>query len=154
MMMGIKNLTAIVFISMMMQACASNTVPMNENMTFSVQAASVSSQAGWSKKSMSTSDRSLYVQPKVVLSKKDILKATAQKDALGHPMVIIQLTSMARLQLQAATQSASDHTLAVIVNDYVVSLIDGTHSANGASLAILNLASMELANYIAQHLSN
>lgn len=153
-MMNIKSVIAVVLTGIVMQACASSSVPMNDNMTFSVQAASVNSQPKWSKKTVASSAKSLYVQPKVVLAKSDIVKATAQKDALGSPMVIIQLTPMGRLQLQAATQSANDHSLAVLVNDYVVSVIDGSHSANGASLAILNLPSMELAAYIAQHLSN
>lgn len=152
--MNIKSIIAIVLTGIAMQACASGSVPMNDNMTFSVQPASVTSQPNWSKKSVPSSGKSLYVQPKVVLAKSDIVNAIAQKDSLGQPMVILQLTPMARLQLQAATQSANDHSLAVLVNDYVVSIIDGSHSANSASIAILNLPSMELATYIAQHLSN
>lgn len=145
-------ITLILSVSVMMQACASGNVPLDNNMHFSVQAASAVSKAGWSKKTVSGSDQSLYVESKIILDRSDIVKATAQKDALGKPMVIIQLSPMARLKIQAAAQNAHEQSLAVLVNDYIVSIIDGTHPVNGPSIGILNLPSMEVADYIAAHL--
>lgn len=152
-MMKYVSVIAVLMTSVMMQACASGSVPMDDNMQFTVQSASTTAQSGWSKKSIAETDQSLYVSPKVVLSKRDIVKAVAQKDVLGDPMVIIQLTPIARLQLQSATQNAAFSTLAVIVNGYVVSVIDASHMANGASVAIQHIRSMVLAQYIADHFS-
>lgn len=143
----------VLLLCFLLQSCATGQVAFTEKISFSVYAASQTPRAQWQKKQKGQTKETIYVDTKAILTEQDVRVATAKQDALLRPMVILELTPIGQLKLQAATKQLNTKQLAVVVNQEVISVIDATQTSTGKNVALLQLSSDAVAQYLQKQLT-
>lgn len=121
---------------------------------FALRGASTVASPGWSKiANPLPAGGDLYLAPGNVLDASDVVRANAQKDAIGRAVLVLQFSPAGTARLAAASRELQGRQLAALVDGRVVSLypVQGVMSIN--TLAVTGLSSYDEAVRLVQQLS-
>lgn len=118
-------------------AACSSTGSVASKSPFELRGATMTQTEGWTKTTNSDVPGSvLYLSPKIVVNASDIQRATAQKDAAGNAILLVQFTPEGSLRLNAGTRDLVGKQLAVVLDGKVmnVAMVQAPLSSNSMAL--------------------
>lgn len=134
--------------------CA-GTGSVSASVLFELRGATTVPTPGWSKAENSDSPGSVvYLAPKALLEVTDVQRATAQQDAAGRAILLLQFSPSGTARLMAGSRELAGRQLAAVVEGRVTNLtpVQGPLAVN--SMALTGFKSFDDAARVAHRISS
>ncbi|MFJ3058336.1 SecDF P1 head subdomain-containing protein [Herbaspirillum sp. NPDC087042] len=133
--------------------CASSG-GLSSSSLFELRGATTVPTQGWIKvRNPQSPGGDLYLAPRAALDASDVQRATAQKDAAGRAVLVLQFSPVGTLRLAAASRELQGKQLAALLEGQVVNVVSVQGNMSINTMALTGLASFEDAVRLAHQLS-
>lgn len=134
--------------------CA-GTAAISQARPFELRGASTTPVQGWVKAENSDIPGSVvYLSPKVVLDASDVQRASAQKDAAGRAILIVQFSQAGTLRLAGGTRELVGRQLAAVVEGRVTNMASVQEAMTINTMALTGFKNFEDATRVAHLISS
>ncbi|WDZ94945.1 preprotein translocase subunit SecD [Herbaspirillum sp. WKF16] len=152
--MNARTLLAAAAALVALAGCAGTGAPA-PSQAFELRGASTAPAEGWTRAENSDIPGSVvYLAPRALVNAADVQRASAQKDAAGRAILIVQFSPAGSAKLAAGTRELRGRQLAAVVEGRVTNMATVQEPMTINTMALTGFASFDEATRVAHRISS